>query len=210
MLYGIDKLKKFESNFTESIVLEELFMNENMTLLSQTEIDTLVDFLMEKKQDVNNQVLNQGSIDRLIHLIRTTHLKNVRAGSSIAANIEKNRIKTAMEIRTEENQICELTILELENGFVDVIIVNQSTGNTYKVTPNGASAMTISNDDSQWGRCVSPYTFVDISDAYDAKFSEETYQRLCSIYAKVKFNDENYKLPDFFLPDEGMIAQQLL
>ena len=144
MLYGIDKLKKFESNFTESIVLEELFMNENMTLLSQTEIDTLVDFLMEKKQDVNNQVLNQGSIDRLIHLIRTTHLKNVRAGSSIAANIEKNRIKTAMEIRTEENQICELTILELENGFVDVIIVNQSTGNTYKVTPNGASAMTIS------------------------------------------------------------------
>ena len=149
MLYGIDKLKKFESNFTESIVLEELFMNENMTLLSQTEIDTLVDFLMEKKQDVNNQVLNQGSIDRLIHLIRTTHLKNVRAGSSITANIEKNRIKTAMEIRTEENQICELTILELENGFVDVIIVNQSTGNTYKVTPNGASAMTISNDDSQ-------------------------------------------------------------
>ena len=200
----------FESNFTEFIVLEELCMNENMTLLSQTEIDTLVDFLMEKRQDVNNQVLNQGSIDRLIHLIRTTHVNNVRAGSSIASNTESNRIKTAMKIRTEAHQICELTIKILENGFIDIIIINQSTGNTYKVTPNGASEMTISDDDSQWGKCISPYTFVDISDAYGAKFSEETYQKLCSIYAKVKFDDENYKLPDFFLPEHATIAQLLL
>lgn len=185
-------------------------MNQNMTLLSQDEIDTLVDFLMEKKQEVNNQVLNQSSIDRLIHLIRTTHINNVRAGSSIASDKQSNRIKTAMKIRTQEAQICELKVQVLENGFLDVTIVNQSTGCTYKVTPNGASEMTISDDDSQWGKCISPYTFVDISDAYDAKFSEETYEKLCSIYAKVKFDDENYQLPDFFLPEEGTIAQLLL
>lgn len=185
-------------------------MNENMTLLSQVEIDTLVDFLMEKKQDVNNNVLNQDSIDRLIHLIRTTHINNVRSGSSIASSKENNRIKTVMKIRTNESQICELKINVLENGFLDLIIVNQSTGNTYKVTPNGASEMIISDDDSQWGRCISPYTFVDISDAYSAKFSEETYGQLCSIYAKVKFGDSDYQLPAFFLPEEGTVAQLLL
>ena len=115
-----------------------------------------------------------------------------------------------MKIRTNESQLCELTIQIEENGFLEVIIVNQDTGNVYKVTPNGASEMTISDDDSQWGKCISPCTFVDISDAYDAKFTEETYEKICSVYAKVKFDDENYKIPDFFLPEQGIIAQLLL
>lgn len=185
-------------------------MSENMTLLSQAEIDTLVQFLMEKKQEVQNEVLNQESIDRLIHLIRTTHINNVRTGSAVGANAEQNRIRTALEIRENEAQVCELTVNVLENGFLDIQILNKDTGMTYKVTPIGASGITISDDDSQWGRCISPYTFVDISGAYGAKFSEDTYNKVCSIYAKIKFNDENYKIPDFFLPDEGTIAQTLL
>lgn len=185
-------------------------MNENMTLLSQEEIDTLVKFLMEKKQEVHNEVLNQGSIDRLIHLICTTHINGVRTGVTVGANAEQNRIKTAMEIRDNESQVCELTVNVLENGFLDILIVNRDTGAVYKVTPIGASEITISDDDSQWGLCISPFTFVDISDAYGAKFSEETYNKVCSLYAKVKFNDENYRIPDFFLPDEGSIAQVLL
>ncbi len=185
-------------------------MSENMTLLSQTEIDTLVQFLMEKKQDVHNEVLNQDSIDRLIHLIRTTHVNGVRNGSTVGVNAAQNRIKTALQIRDNEKQICELTIHVMENGFLEVLILNRDTGMTYKVTPVGASGITISDDDSQWGRCISPYTFVDISDAYGARFSEDTYNKICSIYAKVKFHDESYKIPDFFLPEEGAVAQALL
>lgn len=185
-------------------------MNENMTLLSQKEIDTLVDFLMEKKQDVHNEVLNQNSIDRLIHLIRTTRVNNVRVSTVVGSNIEKNRVRTALKIRENESQICELTVNVLENNFVDIMILNQSTNNTYKITPTGASEVIISDDDSQWGKCVSPCTFVDIAEAYDAKFSEDTYQRICSIYAEVKFGDPIYEIPAIFLPEEGEVAQRLL
>lgn len=185
-------------------------MSENMTLLSQTEIDTLVEFLLEKKQEVNNEVLNQDSIDRLIHLIRTTHINNIRTGSKIASLSEQNRIRTALKIRDDISQVCELTVNVLENGYLDILIVNKDTENTYKVTPYGASVMMISDDDSQWGKCISPLTFVDIADAYGAKFSEETYRKVCSIYASIKFGDVSYKIPDFFLPEEGSIVQTLL
>lgn len=185
-------------------------MNENMTLLSQTEIDTLVRFLMEKKQEVHNEVLSQDSIDRLIHLIRTTHVDSVRTGSVVGHNAEHNRIKTALQIRENEAQVCELTIFVEENGFLDIRILNQDTKATYRVTPMGASSITISDDDSQWGKCISPHTFADISDAYGAKFTEDTYRRVCSIYASVKFGDENYQIPDFFLPEEGRVAQLIL
>jgi hypothetical protein len=192
------------------LLLGGIFMSENMTLLSQNEIDTLVEFLLEKKQEVHNEVLNQDSIDRLIHLIRTTHVNNIRTSSKVGDIKEKKRIYTALTIRDDVAQVCELVVNVLENGFLDVLILNQTTGNTYKVTPAGASEMTISDDDSQWGKCISPLTFVDIADAYDAKFSEETYQNICSIYANVKFGNTEYSIPDFFLPEEGAVAQALL
>jgi hypothetical protein len=185
-------------------------MSENMTLLSQTEIDTLVEFLLEKKQDVHNEVLNQDSIDRLIHLIRTTHINNIRTSSKVGEITDQKRLYTALTIRDDLSQVCELTVNVLENGYIDILLLNRTTGNTYKVTPVGAREMTISDDDSQWGRCISPLTFVDIADAYGAKFSEETYQNICSIYANVKFGNTEYSIPDFFLPEEGAVAQALL
>ena len=48
---------------------------KNMTLLSQKEIDTLIEFLRGEdwRKRSNNEVLNQESIDRLIALIRSSH-----------------------------------------------------------------------------------------------------------------------------------------
>ena len=44
-------------------------MNQNMALLSQTEIDTLLNFLQKSK--VGEEVMDQSSIDRLINLLQT-------------------------------------------------------------------------------------------------------------------------------------------
>ena len=183
-------------------------MNDNMTLLSQTEIDTLVQFLLEKKQDVNNEVLNQDSIDRLIHLIHTTQVNSIYAGS--AASAVQKRIQTILSIREDESQVCELKVEKTDSGFIDILITNQDTNITYKITPTGASELNAAEDGTQWGRCVSPLIFIDIAEAYSAKFSEDTYEKICSLYAEVLFGDKEYRIPAFFLPDKGSVARALL
>lgn len=42
----------------------------NFSLLSQDEIDTLVEFLTEKSTDIESDVLSQESIDKLISMMR--------------------------------------------------------------------------------------------------------------------------------------------
>lgn len=49
--------------------------NANFSLLSQNEIDVLVKFLLEKKETLGTDVMNQKSIDKLIMLIQTDHEK---------------------------------------------------------------------------------------------------------------------------------------
>lgn len=44
--------------------------NANFSLLSQNEIDVLVKFLLEKKETLGTDVMNQKSIDKLIMLFR--------------------------------------------------------------------------------------------------------------------------------------------
>jgi len=186
-------------------------MGENMTLLSQTEIDTLVDFLLEKrKESVSNEVLNQESIDRLIHMIRTTHLHGVRIKAETGVKHQQNRVKTEMIIREHAGQVCELTFEQQENGFLDIRIVNHDNNNVFRITPNGAGALTVADDGSQWGKCISPFTFVDIAISYDVHFTQETYQNICALYAEVKFGDKAYQIPDFFLPEENDVAASLL
>ena len=44
--------------------------NQNFSLLSQPEIDTLIDFINEKREGVDSSVLNQESIDKLLEMLR--------------------------------------------------------------------------------------------------------------------------------------------
>ena len=55
---------------------------KNMTLLSQKEIDTLIEFLSGEdwRKGASNDVLNQESVDRLIALIRSSHVRRRLGG----------------------------------------------------------------------------------------------------------------------------------
>ncbi|MDE7298209.1 MAG: hypothetical protein K2N94_05195, partial [Lachnospiraceae bacterium] len=53
-------------------------MSDNMALLSQEEIDTLLDFLTQQKSRVGNEVMDQESIDRLISLLHTDEVRSVK------------------------------------------------------------------------------------------------------------------------------------
>ena len=40
--------------------------NQDFSLLSQSEIDTLIEFISDKRETVDSSVLNQASIDKLL------------------------------------------------------------------------------------------------------------------------------------------------
>jgi len=184
----------------------------NLTLLSQHEIDTLVKFLNEKRQTgVSNEVLTQDSIDRLIKMIRTTSAdENPKTGMR---RLKEHAQMDGSKIRENQEQICELMVGVMSNGFIEIKILNRSNGNLYYITPHGTSETPVMENDNQWGRCISPFTFADIASIYDAKFTRKTYEGICRLYAAMRFGDKTYKIPDFFLPDErdleGVIVETI-
>ena len=56
-------------------------MNQNMALLSQTEIDTLLNFLQKSK--VGEEVMDQSSIDRLINLLQTDQKREFKYSTNV-------------------------------------------------------------------------------------------------------------------------------
>ena len=44
--------------------------NQDFSLLSQSEIDTLINFINDKREGVDSSVLNQESIDKLLEMLR--------------------------------------------------------------------------------------------------------------------------------------------
>lgn len=44
--------------------------NQDFSLLSQSEIDTLIEFISDKRETVDSSVLNQASIDKLLEMLR--------------------------------------------------------------------------------------------------------------------------------------------
>lgn len=81
--------------------------NANFSLLSQNEIDVLVKFLLEKKETLGTDVMNQKSIDKLIMLIQTDHEKLSTYLDSSYARFDKNILKD-LHFRENDADVCTL------------------------------------------------------------------------------------------------------
>lgn len=187
-------------------------MEQNMSLLSQQEIDTLVRFLIEKRKEVKNEVLNQESIDKLINLIRNNDINKLRLEptmplAAIASSID---VLTRSGIRKDKSEICELITKIDEKDMVDVYIINTVTKKEYKITPDSAVKKVIEEDNSSWGVAISPIVFDALAGAYQVKYTTKTYEEVCERYALKMYGDKKAAIPNLFLPEAELTAQKLL
>lgn len=178
-------------------------MERNMTLLTQEEIDTLVTFLEEKRGRMSDEVLSQESIDKLIRFVQGSGLP-VSNFDRFLSDINNEKYLREMGLR-EGDQVCELLLEQEADGFIKLVINNTVTGKSAYISPDGFAKQDLSVMEGKWGLSIMPAFFDQIAQVYGLKYSKETFERVCRLFAEKNFGDKDAEISAAFLPDDGMV-----
>lgn len=179
--------------------------NLNLSLLSQSEIDTLVGFLSHKSKSVDSSVLNQASIDKLIRLIQYDNRRRRQDAFLSYADLDGS-LKDDVTVRTE-GEICEMLLTwDDAEGRIHITVKNAGNGESMEITP----AIINEEDGDSWGRSIPPVLFCRLALALDVKYTAETYDTVCKYFAENIFGDENYTIPFLYLPENQLMLENLI
>ncbi|MCR5791825.1 MAG: hypothetical protein K6G65_01520 [Lachnospiraceae bacterium] len=187
-------------------------MNESsFSLLSQEEIDTLVDFLSSKQSELSSEVLNQESIDKLINLITNNDLNKIRIDAMDTMDILPPSMLVSIPIRKDAEDVCELLVeTNPETKYIELIAKNQATGETHPIIPASLDRLEVVEGISSWGYSIAPILFDKIARIFSLKYSRETYEKICAIYADINFGNKEEKLPAMYYPTSAQLLDNLL
>ncbi|KSV60039.1 hypothetical protein [Acetivibrio ethanolgignens] len=186
-------------------------MNDtNFSLLNQQEIDTLVDFLSKSREEFDSDVLNQDSIDKLIRIIRHDDLSTVRLDELDSIHIKLNILKD-LGIRDDSSQLCELSFhLDPETQFVILTATNRDNGKSYTITPSSLNRLEALDGISSWGYSIPPISFNKIARIFQCKYSRQTYEDICALFALKNYGSRNQQLPSLYYPTTQQLLASLL
>ncbi|MEE3392163.1 MAG: hypothetical protein VZR00_01750 [Lachnospiraceae bacterium] len=185
--------------------MEETKDNVSFSLLSQQEIDALVSFLDNKKEEVGSTVMTQDSIDKLIGLIKSSGAMPTKEFDNTTRKIVDN-ILVDSSIREDADDICELTITVNETtNFIELHIIDKNTGKNSIITPD----MLFNDGADDWGACIPPVSIAVLASKLDVTMSRDTYDQICNIYAERNFGNKDANIPSFMLPSGKQLADVL-
>lgn len=176
---------------------------QNMTLLSQEEIDILLTFLIQQKDAVSTNVLDQSNIDKLISIIRTNREKN-QSNLFLKSRILNIAIGKNMDDFRLQFEINKNT------NFIYLFAQNILTNEKIDITPNFLSNQLGDNDSSTWGYSISPLLFHDISVHLNLKYTKIVFNEICRLFALKNFGDANFLLPALYLPSTDFLEKCLI
>lgn len=170
----------------------------NFSLLSQEEIDSLVAYLKGNTRTLESKVLNQESIDKLILMMQTfrgttKEAKNVRAIKDVLSE--------------EKTWVLQISVDE-KTGYMELFATEGSRQE--KITPESFLNGCFLDDDSQWGLSISPTIFCNVASLYGIRFTKETYEQVVRQFAKVNYGTPDYSVPSFYLADNKVLSMNLL
>lgn len=182
----------------------------NFSLLNQQEIDILVDFLSRSKDEFNSDVLNQDSIDKLIRIIQHDDLSSVRLDELDSVDIKLD-ILTDLGIRDDSSQLCELSFhLDSETQFVILTATNTENGKSYTITPSCLNRLEALSGVSSWGYSIPPISFNKIARIFQCKYSRQTYEDICALFALKNYGSREQQLPSLYYPTTQQLLASLL
>lgn len=185
---------------------------KNLTLLTQDEIDTLVEFLVDKKSEINDEVLNQNSIDKLIYLIRNRDGRKLRMDFVNPGTGEEGpKVLVNLGFAEREGQLCRLDVRVAEDtSYLELYAVNTETGKEVKITPHNFSHLDLEENEQTWGVAIVPAFFDEVASSFGLKYTRETLERVCSIFADKNFGDKDMDLPMAFVPSSRQILANII
>ncbi len=178
-------------------------MNQNMALLSQTEIDTLLNFLQKSK--VGEEVMDQASIDRLIHLLQSDQKREVKFNTNMPeVHGEEEHALLLVDAfgSVEEQRRCVLECqVDDATKYLRIICRDEKKDAEYEITPACVSELRFRGaDNSSWGYAVPPVTFDHIAAMMSIKYTKSVFDKICQIFAERMFGDAQITIPEIYMP----------
>lgn len=186
-------------------------MDKSNVLLSQPEIDALLDFLAEKK--VSSSTMDQASIDRLIAFLQSNEGQHFTPKEIIEDSLSRG---TSVLLLPSNENVIQPDSFRLSAGInaegrIELTCANSVSGNTYKITPTMVeTAQYSANDSSYWGCFIAPSLFNHIATILNAKYTCETYDFICKIFAKACYGSEEAAVPNLFLPNKKSLLENMI
>lgn len=180
--------------------------NEDFTLLSQEEIDTLVTFLTANNASISGDVLNQESVDKLIALIRNG-LPGKQKNLFDFPDIGLTDTLSAMGFRNDSKEVCTLTAAKDADGFLVLTITNTANNQTMSLTPETTDH---SQADANWGFSMAPVMFSKLARTYGVRFTQETYDFICHDYAERNYGSKDAAISSVYLPTNAHLLRSLM
>lgn len=178
-------------------------MNQNMALLSQKEIDTLLDFLQKSK--VGEEVMDQTSIDRLINLLQTDQKRELKFNANIPemhSQDEQPILLLDGITNIEEQKRCVLDCrVNADTKYMHIICRDELKGDEYEITPACVGELRFRRTDTScWGYAIPPVTFDHIAALMTVKYKKSVFDTVCRAFAEHMFGDAQITIPEIYMP----------
>lgn len=182
----------------------------NFSLLTQQEIDTLVDFL-SNHDFVSNDVLNQNSVDKLIHLVKHNDINRVHLDDIGLKAPDEYDILQELQLRENSSEICELICsIDEKTQFLMLTAKNTVTGKEKLITPAVLDRCELVEAASNWGYSITPVLFDKMARIFSLKYSRKTYETIYNLFAEKNFGSAEQKVPSFYCPTSNQLLDNLL
>ena len=176
-------------------------MNENKTLLTQQEIDALINFLERHDDTPIGAVLDQSSIDKLIEIIKYNNSKGIFFGKGVSLDYGLSDSNAVIK-DPDGNEINVsgfiLDYIKNPDGYISVFCADKNSGTRITLSPSCLSEHSYVKDDACWGYTVSPGTLLKLSRMFNVNCSAQLLQKAEKDFAKVVYGDENAKIADYY------------
>lgn len=190
----------------------EDIMIENKALLSQSEIDTLISFILDNAgKATEGEVLDQISIDKLVAILKAGPANRFRFDSAVpavngTAFIEIEGMTDSAELRKD----CLLEAGIDSEGNVVIKCINKKEEKECIITPLCYENMKYINDDSRWGFAVPPVTFGRLAVLFDLKYSRNSYDCICERFAEIMYGDKKHKIAEIYMPAAEVVVKYIM
>lgn len=177
-------------------------MTESKALLSQNEIDTLISFLQNHDETPIGSVLDQGSIDKLVEIIKFNNTKGIYFNKETSLDISSSEPKAILKAENGEElnpEKCHLDFEKAENGFIKIFCFEEDSSKRIFLSPSCLNKKDFVVDQAEWGLAVSPRTLIELSKLFNVNCASEILQKAEKDFAKLVYGDENAKIADYYM-----------
>jgi hypothetical protein len=189
-------------------------MDINKALLSQGEVDVLIKFLSEKKDEVTDEVLNQSSVDKLLRILTASNGDQILYFDSVVpSNESRNAILLLDSEHTAVDQGRECTLIarvDEATDFIELVCVNTVKNKEYVVTPHTLENVRYDRGDKAvWGKTVPPKTFDTMAALLHVGYSKQTFDMVVERFAEVLYGNAKASIPAIYMPTTNELLTHL-